>query len=299
MTLYSQAESNTKKTWMLLGGFFLLLVGAGWAISVLLGSQLFLLLALALSIGGSFASYWYSDRIVVRLTGAKEADRAEYAEVCRLVENLSIASGLPAPRLFIIDSSQPNAFATGRSAEKGVVAVTTGLLERLDRSELEGVLAHELSHIGNKDMLVSSIAVVLVGTVVLLADFFFRTALWGGSRNSREGGQARLLLIGVALVFLVLAPLLANLLKFAISRKREYLADASGALLTRYPEGLVRALEKIAQDPHELKGASDGTAHLFFANPFRGKEQERWIHRMFSTHPPVQDRVRALRMIEL
>lgn len=296
-SLYTHAESNTRKTWLYLTGFFLFVVAIGWVMSYILGSYFILVIAVVLSLVMSVGSYWYSDKVVLSMTRAKPIEKKDHPELYRIVENLSITAGLPMPRLYIIDDPQPNAFATGRNAEHGVVAVTTGMLTRLERVELEGVLAHELSHIGNKDMLISTVVVVLVGVVVLLADFFFHMAFWGGigGRSDRGGGQARLVMIGVALVFMILAPLAAQVIKSAISRKREFLADASGALLTRYPEGLARALQKISNDPHQLRKANDATAHLYIASPFRGKEKKSWIHKLFMTHPPMEDRVKALR----
>ena len=296
-SLYTHAESNTRKTWLYLTGFFLFVVAIGWVMSYILGSYFILVIAVVLSLVMSVGSYWYSDKVVLSMTRAKPIEKKDHPELYRIVENLSITAGLPMPRLYIIDDPQPNAFATGRNAEHGVVAVTTGMLARLERVELEGVLAHELSHIGNKDMLISTVVVVLVGVVVLLADFFFHMAFWGGigGRSDRGGGQARLVMIGVALVFMILAPLAAQVIKSAISRKREFLADASGALLTRYPEGLARALQKISSDPHQLRKANDATAHLYIASPFRGKEKKSWIHKLFMTHPPMEDRVKALR----
>ena len=296
-SLYTHAESNTRKTWLYLTGFFLFVVAIGWVMSYILGSYFILVIAVVLSLVMSVGSYWYSDKVVLSMTRAKPIEKKDHPELYRIVENLSITAGLPMPRLYIIDDPQPNAFATGRNAEHGVVAVTTGMLARLERVELEGVLAHELSHIGNKDMLISTVVVVLVGVVVLLADFFFHMAFWGGigGRSDRGGGQARLVMIGVALVFMILAPLAAQVIKSAISRKREFLADASGALLTRYPEGLARALQKISNDPHQLRKANDATAHLYIASPFRGKEKKSWIHKLFMTHPPMEDRVKALR----
>ena len=269
--------------------------------SYVLGSQVILWIAVVLSVVMSFGSFWYSDKLVLSLSHAKPLLKGDNLEVYRIVENLSITAGLPMPRLFLIQDAQPNAFATGRDAKHAVVAVTTGLLERLDRTELEGVISHEFSHIGNRDMLVSTVVVVLVGIVVLLADLFFRLAFWGGlgGRNDRGGGQARLVMIGIALVFLILAPLLAQAMKLAISRKREFLADASGALLTRYPEGLARALEKISADPHQLKTANDALSHLYIASPFRGKEKKSWIHKLFMSHPPVEERVAALRGLKI
>jgi heat shock protein HtpX len=301
MNLYSHAESNTRKTWVYLTGFFLFVIFLGWLASYALQSMAILWIAVFVSIAMSFGSYWYSDKIVLRLTKAKPIEKKDNPELYRIVENLCITAGLPVPKVYIVHDPQPNAFATGRNPEHGVVAVTTGLLERLERAELEGVLAHEMSHIGNKDMLLSSLVVVMTGVVVLLADFFFRMAFWGGigNRDNRGGGQAQIVLIVVALVFLILAPLAAQVIKMAISRKREFLADASGALLTRYPEGLARALEKIAETPQQLKVANDATAHLFFASPFRGKEKTSWIHKLFMTHPPVQERVAALRGLQI
>ena len=286
-----------RKTWLYLLGFFLFVIGTGWLMSYVLGSQIILWIAVILSIVMSFGSFWYSDKLVLSLSHAKPIEKKDAPEFYRIVENLSITAGLPMPRLFIIQDVQPNAFATGRDAKHAVVAVTTGLLQRLDRVELEGVVAHELSHIGNKDMLISTIVVVLVGIVVLLANLFFRLAFFGGmgGGSGRGGGHARIVMILIALVFLIIAPVLAQIMKLAISRKREFLADASGVLLTRYPEGLARALEKISDDPHQLKSANDALSHLYIANPFRGKEQKSWIHKLFMVHPPTKERVDILR----
>lgn len=296
MTLYTQAESNTRKTWFYLIGFFLLIIAVGWLISYLLDSILILWIAVIFSILMSFISYWHSDKIILAMSRAKEIKKADNPELYRLVENLCMTAGLPLPRVYIINENQPNAFATGRDVKHAVIAVTQGLLEKLERVELEGVIAHELSHIGNKDMLLQTIVVTLVGFIVILTDFFFRMVFWGriGGRD-RGGGQIRAILLLVALALAILAPLFANLLKLAISRKREFLADASGALLTRYPEGLARALEKISQDPGSLRVANNATAHLYIASPFRSKEKSSWLHRLFMTHPPVEERIKALR----
>lgn len=293
-TLYTQSENNTYKTYAYLLGFVLLIIGVGWMMSWYYGNVFILYIALGFSIITSFYSYWNSDKIVLKLTKAKPAEKEEYPELHRIVENLAISSGLPKPRLYILKDKQPNAFATGRNPEKGVVAVTTGLMERLERSELEAVIAHELGHIGNNDILISSIIVVLVGTVVLIADFFFRMAFFGRMGGREKGGLV--LMIG-ALAFLVLAPILAQLMKFAVSRKREFLADSTAALTTRYPEALASALEKIDSDPHQLKTANDATAHLYIASPFKGKEQKSWFRKLFMTHPPIEERVRKLREI--
>ena len=295
MTLYTLAEKNIRKTWLYLAGFFLLIISLGWVISYFLGTSVILWVAVVFSILMSFFSYWYSDKIVLRMARAKPIKKKDNPELYRLVENLCITAGLPLPKIYIIKESQPNAFATGRNPKNAVVAVTQGLLEKLERVELEGVIAHELSHIGNRDILLSSIIVVLVGVVVLATDFFFRISFWGGGRRDSQAGQGRVILLLVALALAILAPLLAQLMRLAISRKREFLADATAALLTRYPEGLARALEKISQDPHPLRTASDATAHLYIASPFRGRERISWLHRLFMTHPPIEERIKALR----
>jgi len=203
------------------------------------------------------------------------------------------------PRVYLIDDKSPNAFATGRNPEHAVVAVTSGLLHILDRSELEGVIAHELSHIGNRDMLVSTVAVVLVGFVALLSDIFLRSMFWGSFGNNRDSGRAGgiILLIGIALA--ILSPIIASLMQLAISRKREFLADASGAMLTRYPDGLARALEKISNNHVPMKSANNATAHLYISNPFKGKTGKHWFTGLFLTHPPTEDRIMALRGIKI
>lgn len=294
-TLYTQSENNTYKTYAYLLGFVLLVIGIGWAMSWYYGNVTILYIALGFSIITSFYSYWNSDKIVLKLTKAKPAEKEKYPELHRIVENLAISNGLPKPRLYILEDRQPNAFATGRNPEKGVIAVTTGLIERLERAELEAVMAHELGHIGNNDILISSIVVVLVGTVVLIADFFFRMAFFGRMGGRGKGGA--LIIVG-AVVFIILAPILAQIMKLAISRKREFLADSTAALTTRYPEGLASALEKISSDPNQLKTANDATAHLYIASPFRGKEQKSWFRKLFMTHPPIEDRVKALRRMD-
>lgn len=294
MTLYTHAESNTRKTWIYLTVFFLLIIGLGWLLGYLLESQIIIIFAVVLSILMSFSSYWYSDKIVLSMSRARPIEKKDNPELYRLVENLSITAGLPLPKIYIIESAQPNAFATGRDPKHAVVAVTRGLLEKLERAELEGVIAHELSHIGNKDILLGTIIVILVGIVVLLSNFFLRISFFGGGRRgSRGSGGAILLVLGIAAA--ILAPLAATLIKLAISRKREFLADTSGSLLTRYPEGLARALEKISRDPHPLKTANNSTAHLYIASPFKGKQTKSWFHRLFMTHPPMEDRIKALR----
>ena len=298
--LYSHAESNTRKTWLYLAGFFVLIIGIGWLISYLMDSTIILWFAVILSFFMSFISYWHSDKIVLAMSGAKEIKKQDNPELYRIVENLCITAGLPLPRVYIIDELQPNAFATGRNPKHGVVAVTKGLLQKLDRTELEGVIAHELAHIGNKDMLLQTIVVVLVGVVVIITDIFFRMAFRGRiGGGGRSGGQVRLILILLAAALAILAPIFANLMKFAISRKREFLADASAGLLTRYPEGLARALEKISNDPQPLRKASNATSHLYIMNPFRGNDKKSWLQKLFLTHPPTEERINALRKISV
>jgi len=293
MSLYTQVDSNNRKTWLYLTGFLIFIIGLGWLISYLMQDQTILWMAVILSVGISFFSYWFSDRIILSISKAKLIEKKDNPELYRLVENLCITAGLPLPKVYIIEEDQPNAFATGRDPKHGVIAVTTGLLKELDRVELEGVIAHELAHIGNRDVLLSTMVVVMVGVVVIITDFFFRIAFWsrGGGRNN---GQARLIMIVIALALAILAPLLAQIMKMAISRKREFLADATGVLLTRHPDGLARALEKISRSSAPLKIANDATSHLFIACPFKGKESKSWLHRLFMTHPPIEDRIKAL-----
>ncbi len=295
-TLYTHAESNTRKTFILIGFFLVLIILLGWLFSYLLGSYIILVIAVIFSVAMSFSSYWYSDKLVLRMTKAAPIKKEDNPELYRLVENLCITAGLPLPKIYILNESQPNAFATGRDANHAVVAVTKGLLEKLERTELEGVIAHELSHIGNKDMLLQTVIVVLAGIVAMVSYWFLRISFWGGmGRRRGSKGSAGLLLLVLGIIAAILAPLAATLIKLAISRKREFLADASGALLTRYPEGLAKALEKISADPNPLKVANSSTAHLFISSPFRGKESKSWFTGLFKTHPPVEERTRALR----
>ena len=278
--------------------FFGFVIGIGWMFSQAYGNPGILYIAVLFSIFMNVISYWYSDKIVLALHRAKPVDLKSHPEVFRILENLTIASGLPMPRFFIIEEAAPNAFATGRNPKHAVVCVTTGLLDILDRSELEGVLAHELSHIGNRDMLVSTVAVVLVGFVSIVSDMFMRSLWFGGfgGRDRDRGSNGIFLIIGIALS--ILAPLFATLIHLAISRRREFLADTSGALLTRYPDALASALQKIGSYSRPMKTATNATAHLFLENPFGADRntgrKTPWIVKMFSTHPPIEERVRAL-----
>jgi heat shock protein HtpX len=261
------------------------------------GNPFILYVGVAFALIMNLWSYWYSDTVVIKMTGAKPVSRDEHRELWNIVENLSITAGLPMPKLYIVDDPAPNAFATGRNPEHAAVAVTTGLLAMLDRTELEGVLAHELSHVGNRDMLVMTVAVVLAGFIAIVADILMRSMLYGGGRGGGDN-KGNVLFVVLAIVGIILAPIAAKLIQMAVSRKREYLADASGALLTRYPEGLASALEKISTYAHPMKRASHATAHLFISDPF-GKEGKKSfaqkIGGLFQTHPPAEDRIRILR----
>jgi len=295
-TLYTQVSNNVFKTWVLMFFFSLFVIGIGWLFSYALNDPGIIYIAVAIAVFQSFFSYWYSDKVVLAMAGAKMIEKRDNPELYRLVENLTIAAGLPLPKIYIINEAQPNAFATGRDKNHAVVAVTAGLLARLDKAELEGVIAHELSHIGNRDILLQTVVVVSVGIVAILSDFFLRISFWGGGRrdDDRDRGQLGMILMVLAIVAAVLAPIAATMIQLAISRKREFLADADGALLTRYPEGLARALQKIASDPTPLRSAKDSTAHLYISNPFRGKQAQSWMTKLFSTHPPIEERVKIL-----
>ena len=294
-TLYTQAGSNIFKTWVFMTGFFVFIVALGYLFSYLLDSPIYLYLAIGLAIIQSATAYWFSDSIVLGMSGAKPIEKSDNPELYRIVENLCITAGLPTPKIYIINQAQPNAFATGRDKNHAVVAVTQGLLDRLDKPELEGVIAHELSHIGNRDMLLGTVVVVLVGVITFMANIFLRVSFWGGGRrrsNDRNSMAGVLFILG--LVAALLAPIAATLIQLAISRKREFLADADGALLTRYPEGLANALRKISNDPNPLPGAGNSTAHLYIANPFRGQQLNNWFTNLFSTHPPIEERIKIL-----
>jgi heat shock protein HtpX len=296
-TLYTEADSNTRKTWLLVTGFLVFIILLGWLFSYTLNSNGILVVAVIFSFFTSFVSYWYSDKIVLAMYKAVPVEHGTNPELYHVVENLCITAGLPVPKIYIIPEMQANAFATGRDAKHAVVAVTQGLLNKLDKTELQGVLAHELSHIGNKDMLLSTVVVILAGVIAMVSNMFLRVSMFGGGRNSDNDNKGNLGIILVVLSILaaVLAPIAATLIQLAISRKREFLADASGALLTRYPEGLASALEKISQDLTVMKTASTASSHLFISNPFRGKQGQTWFVKLFSTHPPIEERIKILR----
>ena len=296
-TIYNQADKNTKLTWVYITGFLVFVILVGYVFAGAMHNSAILYIAVLFSVVMSFVSYWYSDKIVLSMSHAKPVNHENAREIYHLVENLCITAGLPIPKIYIIDDSSPNAFATGRDPKHGVICLTTGIINKLEKSELEGVIAHELSHIGNRDILLSTVVVVLVGFVTLLADWFRSWTFWGGGRrrDNEEGGQLQIILMIMAIILSILAPIAALLMQLAISRKREFLADADGALLTRYPEGLASALEKISADPKPLAEANRATAHLFIANPFRGKK----VSKLFMTHPPIEERVKALRNMDV
>jgi heat shock protein HtpX len=293
-TLYTHRDENIARTWILMFVFLCVVIALGWAISWYFNNPAILVFAVIFALVMNISSYWWSDKLVIATAGAVPAAPEQYPELHRLAENLAITAGLPKPKLYVINDPAPNAFATGRNAEHAALAVTTGLLNMMNENELQGVVAHELSHIGNRDMLVSTVAVVLVGFVTLAADFFLRASFFGlgGRDRDREGNNPLVAIIAIA--FVILSPILATLIQLAISRKREFLADASGALLTRYPEGLASALRKIGAYERPMLRANNATAHLFISNPFGPREAMSGLAKLFSTHPPIEERIAAL-----
>jgi len=295
MNLHEQRSSNIRRTWALILGFLVVVIAVGYAISWYYGNPAILYIAVFIAFATNFYAYWESDKLVLSLNHARPATREEFFDLYTVTENLAITAGLPKPKLYVIDEPAPNAFATGRDENHAVVCATTGLLAMLSRSELEGVIAHELSHIKNRDILLMTIAVVLAGFVAIVADIFLRMSFFGGARNS-DNKQGNAIFMILAVVGIVLAPIAAKLLQMAVSRRREFLADASGALLTRYPEGLASALQKISSANIPMRHASHATAHLFIDEPFGKSEGSKlaWLENMFATHPPVSERIKAL-----
>lgn len=304
--LYQYQSANIRRTWLLFIVFFLVLGALGWAISAYYGDPSFLIFAIIFSIVYSFISYYASASIALSLARAKEIEKSDNPQLWNLVENLCITAGLPMPKLYLTPEMQINAFATGRDPQHAAVAVTAGALQRLDKNELQGVLAHELSHVGNRDILVSTVAAVLAGIISLIADVFLRSLFFGGGfgmggRGGRSGGnngEAQEVFFVVAIALSILAPIGVMLIQLAISRRREALADASGVLLTRYPEGLISALRKIEVDDTPMASAKDSTAHMWLDNPFKGKGTS-WWHRLLMTHPPIEQRIKALQQISV
>lgn len=290
--MYEQIAANKRRSWLLIILFILLVVALGYLFGRLtyLG-PIGVVIALVIAGAMTFTSYYYSDSIVLAISRARPVEKEEYPHLYNSVEGLAIAAGVPTPKMYVIDDSAPNAFATGRNPQHSAIAVTTGLLEKLNRLELEGVVAHEMSHIKNYDIRLSSLAVVLVGVVALLSDWMLRSFFWGGRRD-REGGRTGAVLFVIGLILAIVAPLIAQLIRLAVSRRREYLADADGAMLTRYPPGLANALRKLAVDTEPLEVANKATAHLYIVNPL--KEHASWVNNLFETHPPIEDRIALL-----
>ena len=294
-SLYTNESRNIRKTWLMMGAFLVLVIAVGWVLAQYYGDSGILYIAVAFSLISNIGAYWFSDKVAIASVGAHPADEIEYKELHRTVENLAITAGLPKPKVYIIDDPAPNAFATGRNKEHAVIAVTTGLLGMMDRSELEGVIAHELSHVGNRDILVMTVAVVLVGFISVLANIALRISYFGGeSASRRRENRAGPIIAIAALMAMILAPVAAQLIQLAISRKREFLADADGALLTRYPEALASALAKIGSYKSPMQHASTTTAHLFISNPFGAHEAGKFVANLFSTHPLIEERIAAL-----
>jgi heat shock protein HtpX len=298
--VYEQIARNKRRTVVLVVLMLVLFVGVGYALGLLFqagvaGLVIALVVALLMAIG----SYRYGDRLVLASTRAKEVTPEEEPRLHNIVEGLSIAAGIPKPRVYVVPEKAPNAFATGRDPEHSSVAVTQGLLDMMNRVELEGVVAHELSHVVDRDILVGTIVATFVGAVVLVAEFMLRWFFWGGfggrRGDDRGGNPVTAIAAGLAIALLILSPIFAQLIKFAVSRRREYLADAQGAMLTRYPPGLASALKKIAVAPHAMRSANNATAHLWLDQPSRVEgERMGFLEKLFSTHPPIQDRIRIL-----
>ena len=292
MTLYKQISNNKTRTFIIFFLFILFISAFFFIIGKYFESPIiYFAIGITFSLCSAFASYFYSDKIVLFTVRAKQAKKQEYFNFYTTVENLSMAAGLPMPKLYVIKDMAPNAFATGRNPKHAIICATSGLLSKLDRTELEGVMAHELSHIKNYDILLASVLAVLVGSIALISDWVLRSIFWGGDRKNKS-----LIAIVLFLVMLIIAPLVATLIQLSLSRQREYMADASAALLTRYPEGLARALEKISSDPQQMRHATSSTAHLFITNPFKKRKgMANWFTSLFQTHPPIDERIRILR----
>ncbi|MFH1172947.1 MAG: zinc metalloprotease HtpX [bacterium] len=297
MVIYQQIESNKRRTILLLFLFIAFIVLLGWLFGEYTGDRYFgLTIAIIFSLAMALFGYFKGDKLALITAGAKQIKKEDNPYIYRLVENLAITAGLPTPKVYIIQDPAPNAFATGRDPNHASIAVTTGLVEKLENEELEGVLAHELSHIKNYDIRLMMIVIICVGIIALLADWMIRINFYGGRRKeSNNNGQAGAIIMVVGIILALLSPLFAKLIQLAISRRREFLADASGVLLTRYPEGLAKALEKINLYKQPLQHANQATAHLYIANPFGGTKKS--FAKYFSTHPPIEDRIKALREI--
>ncbi|HYF04879.1 MAG TPA: M48 family metallopeptidase [Patescibacteria group bacterium] len=297
MITYDHIGKNKRASVFIIFLFLLVIIALGWVFSRAYNNPAILIGAVAFSSLSALISYYFSDKITLAISGAKEINLKSHPELYNIIQNLTIAGGLPMPKVYIIEDTAMNAFATGRNPKNAVICYTTGILQRLNKKEIEGVTAHELSHVGNYDIRYMAIVTVLVGTVTLIADWFLRASLFGG-KSDRENNNQWMMLIGFALA--ILSPIIATLLQLAVSRKREFLADASGALLTRYPEGLASALEKISGDREPLEAANKATAHMYFANPLKNRHDGvGWFAGLFNTHPPAQERIKRLREMNM
>ncbi len=312
MTTYQFINKNKRESWILIFSFLIVISLIGYVFADYFQDPAILYIAVFFSLFSALFSYYFSDSVTLAVSKAQEVDKSANRDLYNIVENLCITAGIPTPKIYIINDPSPNAFATGRDPKHAVICYTTGILSRLNKTELEGVTAHELSHIGNYDIRVMTLVVVLVGTVTLLGNMFLRFSFFGGrGRGNKNDGGIGMILLAAGLLLAILSPIIAVLIKMAVSRQREYLADASGALLTRYPEGLASALEKISADPRPLVEANNATAHLFIVNPFHQDRPETsdeqksahggrsWFAGLFNTHPPIEDRVKRLREMNL
>ncbi len=298
MSIHSQIQGNIAKTYIIMSAFVVFVVLVAYVLGVSLGYGTgFMWIAVLFSVVSSFVSYYWGDKMVLAMSGAKPANRKEHFDFFTVAENLALAAGIPKPALYVIDDTAMNAFATGRDPSHAVVCATTGILTKLQRRELEGVIAHELSHIKNFDTRLMAVVAVLVGTVAFLADMFLRSLWWGRGRDRDEGRGAGQIMLVVGIALAIITPIIAMLIQLAVSRRREFLADASAADLTRYPEGLARALEKLTGDREVLEAATNATAHLYITNPFKGKQYAAWFSGLFNTHPPIKERIKILRAI--
>lgn len=294
MSPYSLIAQNKSKTILIMIVFIIIFTGFFYLIGKYFETPgAYLFIGLIISLFSTFTSYFYSDKIILFTTKAKPASKKEFFDFYTTTENLSLAAGLPMPKLYVIEDSSPNAFATGRDQKHAVVCVTTGLLKTLDRSDIEGVISHELSHIKNYDILISSIIAVLVGTIAIISDWLMRSLWWGRSGDDDNQSRNPIMLFAFILS-IIITPIVATLIQLSISRKREFLADASGVLITRNPEGLASALEKISSYP-SMKNVSPSVAHLFISNPLKNKKRSSWLLNLFSTHPPIEERIKILR----
>ncbi|MEI8061017.1 MAG: M48 family metallopeptidase [Candidatus Berkelbacteria bacterium] len=291
MNIYDQIGSNKFKTVFYIGIFLIFIIALGWLFSYIYNSPAILIIAVIIAVGQALTSYFWGDSIALAMTHAQFVKKSDNPELYRIVENLAITAGIPAPKIYIINDDSPNAFATGRDPKHSSIAVTTGLLSIMEKNELEGVVAHELSHIGNRDSLLMVVVVVLVGVIAIASDLFFRISFWGGFGDDDNGGNNGIALL-ISIIIAILAPIMATLIQLAISRKREYMADANGALLTRYPEGLAGALRKISEFKKPVRYVNDATSLLFIMNP---RKKRSWLSGLFDTHPPVEERIKALK----